>query len=97
MMYKNDSTGKNKGVPIEKFARRQSRLVLPSIPDSHIIDSLCNSLKTGTALDREPKEHALITAVTGNYSVLPILFSLFIEILILGYNIMNSQITLYHF
>ena len=80
MMYKNNLTGRNKGVPIEKFTRRQSRLVLPSIPDSHIIDSLCNSLKTGIALDREPKEHVLITAITGNYSVLPILFTSFIEV-----------------
>ena len=72
-MDKYDSTEKAVRAPLEKFARRQSRLRLPSIPDSNIIDSLCNSLKTGTALDREPKEHALITAVIGKYTVFGIL------------------------
>ena len=96
LMYKNDSTERKTSVPIDKFRRRQSRLILPLIPESNIIDSLCNSLKTGTALDREPKEHALITAVTGNNSVfsnvVPFLFSWFTVI-----KIINLHTALLHF
>ena len=46
-------------------ARRQSRVKI-QIPSVDIIDSLCNSLKTGNAYEREPKDHAIIRGVLGN-------------------------------
>ena len=45
--------------------RRQSRVNI-AIPESNIIDSLCNSLKTGNMYEREPKESVIIKSITGN-------------------------------
>ena len=42
--------------------RRQSRVNI-EIPESNIIDSLCNSLKTGNMYEREPKESVIIKSI----------------------------------